>query len=237
MKYTASLADPNLSLPGTIGSVTYYPGYAGDAKEVQMTTMDSMQVQSMYDTKTAENAAFNSLNSAYEGKRTTYDDALTAETTRLADALKAAFEPMISIPTRPCAPVRPSAYDSVFLQLDSATAFGTTRTLAGWRGNLVQTLGTGDTANDTKVAVVSVHKGYIYPTMDTTATAALGEAGHIFGRLGQGTMTLPGAMAPFAWFPPAATSLATIQVSFFPALDTDSGLTAAAQVITCEAKA
>jgi hypothetical protein len=65
--------------------------------------------------------------------------------------------------------------------------------------------GTSGSAADTALAVGSVKIGYVYPTADTSATAkAVGSAGHVFGRLGQGAMTLPGASAPFAWFAVAA---------------------------------
>jgi len=49
--WTASGTDPNASLPGSIGAVTYYPGYEGDAKEVQTTTMDSAQLAAQYASK------------------------------------------------------------------------------------------------------------------------------------------------------------------------------------------
>lgn len=86
----------------------------------------------MYNMKKGDNDSFNNLNSDYEKKRVSYDDATTAEKTRLDDALKAAFEPMISIPKRPCAPLRPSSYNSVYLKLDDTAVYGATRTAAGW---------------------------------------------------------------------------------------------------------
>ena len=151
-----------------------------------MTTMDSMQVMAMYGMKSGDNDSYNNLNGDYEKLRTSYDDATTAETERLADALKAAFEPTISIPSRPCAPVRPSSYDGVFLKFaTTAVAYPATYALAGKRGQLVQTLSTGNTANDIPAANLSLKKGVTYPTADTSATTkAIGSAGHIFGRLG-----------------------------------------------------
>lgn len=50
-------------------------------------------------------------------------------------------------------------------------------------------------------------------------------------------MTLPGAMAPFVWYPVVATNLATIQLSFFPTVDSAAGNAAATDIIKCEAKA
>lgn len=49
-------------------------------------------------------------------------------------------------------------------------------------------------------------------------------------------MTLPGAMAPFAWLPVVTGNVATIQLSFFPTGDADTGNAAAADIIKCEAK-
>jgi len=88
----------------------------------------------MYDMTTKVNDMFNTDNGAYEKLRTVYEDAKTAETARLADALKAAFEPVIAIPSRPCAPSRPMAYSGVSLDLGSATAYPATFTAAGTRG-------------------------------------------------------------------------------------------------------
>jgi len=185
INWTASGTDPNASLPGSIGAVTYYPGYEGDAKEVQTTTLDSEQVMAGYAMKKADNDAYNTLNGDYEKMRTSYDDASTAETARLADALKAAFEPKISIPTRPCAPVRPSAYSGVFLNFQATpVAYEATYEKNGKRGQLVQDVGV-TASNNKPAANVSLKKGYTYPTLDTSAgTKAIGVAGHVFGRLG-----------------------------------------------------
>lgn len=116
--------------------------------------------------------------------RTSYDDASTAETARLADALKAAFEPKISIPARPCAPVRPSAYGGVYLKFEAThKAYAANYKDNGKRGNLVQDV--GDTAkNNIPAANISLKKGFTYPNKDTSGTAAVGSAGHVFGRLG-----------------------------------------------------
>lgn len=48
--------------------------------------------------------SYNSNVSSYDGKRKTYDDAIQADKDLKADALKAAFDPPIQIPTRPCPP-------------------------------------------------------------------------------------------------------------------------------------
>jgi hypothetical protein len=130
----ATYSDPNTKFPGTIGAVKYFPGMAGDAKEVQIMSMDYMQLKSMYDMTTKVNDQFNSDNGAYEKLRTVYEDDKTAETARLADALKAAFDPVIAIPSRPCAPTRPLAYSGVSLDLTTTGGLPATFTLAGTRG-------------------------------------------------------------------------------------------------------
>ena len=88
----------------------------------------------MYDMTSKSNDMFNSDNGAYEKLRTVYEDAKTAETARLADALKAAFDPVIAIPSRPCAPTRPLAYSGVSLDLTTTGGLPATFTLAGTRG-------------------------------------------------------------------------------------------------------
>jgi hypothetical protein len=88
----------------------------------------------MYDMTTKTNDMFNNDNGAYEKLRTVYEDAKTMETARLADALKAAFEPVIAIPSRPCAPSRPAAYSGVYLDLAATGTYPTTFADAKSRG-------------------------------------------------------------------------------------------------------
>jgi hypothetical protein len=98
--------------------------------------------------------------------------------------------------------------------------------------------GTSGSATDTKLAVGSVKAGFVYPTADTSASPnALGSAGHVFGRLGQSAMTLPGNSAPFAWFTVATGSLSAMMVSAFPVADADAGLADAAKFLRMEATA
>jgi hypothetical protein len=59
----------------------------------------------MYAITNNSNNQFNSAVSTYNPLREAYDSATTSENERIADALKAAFEPMITIPERPCAPM------------------------------------------------------------------------------------------------------------------------------------
>lgn len=113
---------PDTWFPGSIGTAKFFPGVAGDAKETQVIDIDAGVLRWMEDMKRAEYNSYNSVKGTYDGKRKTYDDALTAEETRQADVFKAAFDPALSIPERPCPPTQPSAYMGPYLDLAKARA-------------------------------------------------------------------------------------------------------------------
>jgi len=98
--------------------------------------------------------------------------------------------------------------------------------------------GASAAAVDSKLPGGSVKAGFVYPTADTSvSTKVVGSAGHVFGRLGQSDMTLPGGSAPFSWDVVATAEKAAMMVSAFPALDADAGLVAATNFVRAEAKA
>jgi len=148
--------DPSTYVAGTIGTLMYYPGAAGDYKETQAVTIDQMQLMSMYNMYSSQVSSYNTANNSYETLRKTYDEALTKETARLEDALKAAFDPKIAVPTRPCSPTRPDEYSGTYLDL--GTAYGTTFTYASMkmRANPITKLKDGDALNNLPNAAASV---------------------------------------------------------------------------------
>lgn len=61
---------------------------------------------------------------------------------------------------------------------------------------------TTKTPNNEPYNYQSTRIGYMAPSGDTTAAAATLETnpGHVFGRLGQGELAMPGKSEPFLWF-------------------------------------
>lgn len=94
----AEYTNPSMYIGGSIGMVKYFPGLAGDQMESQELEMDVYNVQQMYGITNANNAAYNTALGEYNPLREAYDSAVTAEGERVADVLKAAFEPMVTIP-------------------------------------------------------------------------------------------------------------------------------------------
>jgi len=75
--------------------------------------------------------------------------------------------------------------------------------------------------------------GYIVSTADASGTN-VAVAGRVFGRLGQGTDSYPGASA-WLYGDKPATNTPTMMVSFFPLVDADAGMTATANEVTASA--
>lgn len=115
-----------MQVPGSIGNLAYYVGQESSQLVGQKVsnTMDSGSLLANY---AALNTAYNSYNTVkgtYDTKVTTYNDAVTKETARTADFFKAAFEPAVAVPERPCPPTQPVSPDFLWpLVSDEATAF------------------------------------------------------------------------------------------------------------------
>jgi len=231
-----SYTDAATWVAGSIGTLNYFPGKTGDLKDTQTSTMDQTQLQSMYDMYNSQVNTFNSANSSYETLRKTYDEALTAENARLADALKAAFDPKIAVPTRPCSPTRPGDYSGTYLDLTSSTAFSATQTAMGMRANIKSFLKTSDAKNDLANENASFKMGAMYVEGATAATLGT-TVGHVFGRLGQGEATMQAGSSPFLWMTSATATKAGMLVGYYPTTDADTGvLTGKAVTIEFKAK-
>lgn len=189
----------------------------------------------MYGMYNSQVSTFNSANSSYETLRKTYDEALTAENARLADALKAAFDPKIAVPTRPCSPTRPGDYSGAYLDLSSTTAYGTTYATMGGRANIKSFVSTSNALNNLANANASFKQGLMY--LVGTSTTLGTSVGHVFGRLGQGDATTTTGSSPFLWMTAAATTKAGMLIGFYPTADADTGLVAATNVVTIGFKA
>lgn len=218
-----SYTDAGTYVAGTIGLLNYFPGAAGDYKETQVSTIDQLQLSSMYNMYSSQVSSYNTANNSYETLRKTYDEALTKETARLADALKAAFDPKIAVPTRPCSPTRPDEYSGTYLDLGSSAAYTATLTLMGKRANIKSYIGAANVLNDLPNANAAVKKGAIYLT--NTAGTIGTSVGHVFGRLGQGSDTVEAGLNPFLWMT-ATTTKAGMLLGFYPTTDADTGVLA-----------
>lgn len=231
-----SYTDASTWVAGSVGTLNYFPGMTGDYKDTQTTTMDQLQLQSMYNMYNSQVSTFNSANSSYETLRKTYDEALTAENARLADALKAAFDPKIAVPTRPCSPTRPGDYSGAYLDLSSTVAYGATQTLMGSRANIKSFLATSNALNNLGNAEASFKMGAMYVEGATAATLGT-TVGHVFGRLGQGSATTSTGSSPFLWMASATATKAGMLVGYYPTTDADVGLATGKKVeITFKAK-
>jgi len=161
---------------------------------------DKAAIKSLYD-------AFDGSKSSYDSLKTLYDQAITDEEARVADFFKATFDAPIAIPTRPCAPDQPPAWWGPLPMFGDAV---TATPVVPWA-----TVVTGQSTTATKVAYpvsdagASVSgtgwanaAGYLH--LDSQSAAAgsatsLAASGRAFGRLGQGTASMPDNTSPFAW--------------------------------------
>jgi len=91
-------------------------------------------------------------------------------------------------------------------------------------------------ATSTKLptAVSAARCGYLYST-DDLSTKTVAQTGHVFGRLGQGDMTLPAKNSAFYYGTPASADKASMQLSFFPTVDADAGLDTDAKYVKGDA--
>lgn len=103
--------DPATRGVGSLGDAVYYNSF--DQVGPYATTpfkVDSTVIINQRQIQVNENNSYNSAKSTYDGKKKTYNDAVTAEQDRQKDFFKATFEPKIAIPTRPTQPTQPMAY-------------------------------------------------------------------------------------------------------------------------------
>lgn len=97
--------NPNMyGYTATPGTLQYWPEETGPTKLTAVGTMDFMKLKADYDAYTAAASTYNTDKDSYNTLKTAYNKALADEKTRKADVFKAAFDPPVTIPTRPCQP-------------------------------------------------------------------------------------------------------------------------------------
>jgi len=115
-----------------------------------------------------------------------------------------------------------------YLALDSAvgtgaTAWAATAAAQGDKAYLQYTAST--TTTRAANANQSNRMGYLVSCADTAGTCTGVGAGHVFGVLGQATCSQPGTAKGFAWGVSATSNTPQIQVSIFPDVEADAGIT------------
>lgn len=242
--FYASETDPSTSWSGSIGKASYYPQKTGPFKDTAIASIESGAIINSVNYKVDENNKYNSVKSTYESDKTKYNDAVTKENDRLKDIFKAAFDPAVSIPTRPSSPNPPAAFQGPYLALDkiissSPTAWQTTATKQGNAAYLK--FGTGTTAADYQAdPKYATRYGYICMTSDSSKVAdstTLASSGRVWGRLGQGTKTLTANSSPFYYGKTASGQIPGMMVSLLPNVVTDTGLAASGKQIKIDGKA
>ena len=233
--------DPRIRLPGSVGDIIFYPAREGVFKDTQTITIDSGFFLRDVMAKRKENEDYEMKKDDYNQKRTKYDDSADKLQKREKDLFSKSFSPSVNMPERPERPERPIPY--VGPNIDLLRALATTP--IQWKNSLVDQ---GDFAvlkngaTNAPSADLSTRLGYLQASNDTSKVGATGvlnlrDAGHVFGRLGQGVASYPGNAQAFYWGAKDATNTPGMLVSVFPEADTDAGLDTAKQNVTIIAKA
>ena len=173
--------------------------------------------QNSYDT------ARNSYNSAKDN----YNTQVAAEKARAADFFKSIFEAPVEIPNRPSQPQAPPTWTGPTVKYFHNTTEQTTFGNLAWeqKKNIATYAGALTNTNGDKPSFGS---GYLAATPDNTAPAAApfnaSWAGHSFGLIGQGDLSMPEAGNAWAGIPDAARDAASyhMAVSIFPYDGTDT---------------
>jgi len=169
--------------------------------------------------------AFNNAANSYNGLKSTYEKALDDETARKADVFKAAFEPPIAVPTRPCPPSKVSDYTGPMLAVANILATSDAITVP---------TSDGTTVTDFK------NKAFLKEASTTelgqslqSGWASSGKADNslhtgyskVFGRLGQTNDT---SVKPFQYTKDADRKSPLTMISIYPSVVTFTTLTSAA---------
>lgn len=68
-------------------------------------------------------------------------------------------------------------------------------------------------------------QGFLRVTADTSvSSASIAYVGHVFGRLGQGQLTMPAISSPFFWGTPQTSNNPGMMISVIPEADNNIGL-------------
>lgn len=175
------------------------------------------------------------MKNAYNSKAKIYNDAVTAEETRMKDFFKSIFDPKVAIPEQPEPPTKPASYPNMYIAAAAATD-GLNTDATAQKGAVMKT----GAAKSAGVNTDSYRQGYLYSTADDSKTGANADAKvitHTFGRLGQGDATDPSQGAK-AWYYGASSSnnAPGMMISYLPFAENDNGINASGKKLVTTAR-
>jgi len=140
-------------------------------------------------------AAYDSALTTFNTDAAAYNDAVAAYNTALTDTPKE----LPVVMERPCPPTKPAAITGFEIVMDDTVDMSTAiETKTTGIAEYVQQNGDTTKINDAK------RFGYVMSAdvyeEDEAFVSATAHAGHVFGRLGQGKMNMPGTVSPWKWF-------------------------------------
>lgn len=207
---------PSGNLAGSIGTAFYAPNTAETTFNADAVTgADAGIFFSMYADVEPIYTAYTTAVTAYNSDADDYNTAVEAYNKALADGEKELPE----VPERPCAPSAPAAWSGFTWNVEND--FVPTNTIAN-DGLSHDGQGTvAYMATGTDVLEDAQRRGYVYSMIDASLPNVVfdvvADTAHVFGRLGQGALSQPGASAPWRWAEEAGSAQSQeMQVSVFP---------------------
>lgn len=200
---------PTTWLAGSIGTVDIYPDNSASALQGESyATAESALITFIFEDMAKIYTAYDSALTTYNSDVDSYNVSVEAYNT----ALEAGDKEMPAVDEEPCAPSAPSAWDGFAMQWVEAwvpsSLAGDDDGVGAYDPTMLHTTLTTEYIND------SFRMGSLFTQPDVTdkatAYAVANQAGHIFGRLGQGAWSMPDALAPFMFDDSDATYEPTI---------------------------
>jgi hypothetical protein len=114
--------DPSTTPVGDIDLIAYYPYLTGPFKDTAIATISFSLIQESYDAYSKIYTDFNTKVTNYNKLRDAYNVELKKEKTRNSNLATMMFDAPVKLPTRPCPPDQPPAFQGLTLSWD-ATAF------------------------------------------------------------------------------------------------------------------
>lgn len=214
--------------PGSMGTASFYPGvgiFADKLDSVQM--VDSGVLLNIAQSRKSAIDAFNNAANSYNGLKTTYEKALDDETARKADVFKAAFEPPIAVPTRPCPPSKVSDYTGPVLAAAEILAATGALTVPTADGTTVTDFKNKAFLKETSTAELgqSLQSGWVSSgKADNSVHTGFSK---VFGRLGQTNDT---TVKPFQYTKDADRKSPLTMISIYPSVVSFTTLAASQKI-------
>jgi hypothetical protein len=174
-------ADPQSVPPGDIDRIAYYPYLTGPFRDTAIATISYSLINESYNAYTTMYSAFNTKVTAYNTLKDAYNTELKKEKTRNSNFVSSIFDAPIKLPTRPCPPDQPPAFQGLTLEWGATlfSAYGATEKAA--RKAVPNANGTRAQSE-----AATLRSGFLQASKTDTSPASTDweAVGHIFGRLG-----------------------------------------------------